>query len=702
MKQKKITMHIHLKVTMLVVFLLFFLVVIKMAYVAVSNNVDGINLSVFAENRNTVKKVEYASRGSIYDANGDLLAQSVNSYTVFAYLSSSRTTDPKKPQHVEDIQKTAEELSPILDISVESLVNSLSKDLYQIDLKRGVTETVKQEIEKLELPGIDFVKSKKRSYQMGSFASYIIGYAKRDDDGEITGEMGIEKYYDSILKGEDGYTEYQSDAYGYPIPNTPQNIKESKSGSDIYLTLDNDIQQIVENAVTKISNARQLDWVTFSVMDAKSGAIVASASNPSFDLNTREGITSYLNPLTSYQYEPGSVMKIFSFMSSIEEGLYDGTKKYMSGTKTLKDGTIIKDFNDVGWGEIDYDTGFAYSSNVAATNLGLELGVERLKSFYQTLGFGSKTGITLPGEYSGQVDFLYESELANAAFGQGMTVTPIQMLQALSVLANDGVMIKPYIVSKIVDADGNVTYEGKREEVATVAKKETIDQMKELMWKVVYDGLSSTKAYQPKNVTLIGKTGTAQIASSSGGYMKGKYDYIKSFAGLFPKEDPKYVIFFSVKRLVGTTSDMAEVISESVEEIAKYAGITKAESVTDTSKIITLNNYISKSVEEVTADLQKQGLEVIVIGNGKNIIEQYPKMEISVVHGDKVFLVSDGDTILMPNAIGWSSKDIGTYLALSGISYVMNDYGKVVSTNIAPGSVLLPDTEVVITLGAYS
>jgi len=380
------------------------------------------------------------------------------------------------------------------------------------------------------------------------------------------------------------------------------------------------VQLILENVLTKLKNEHALDWAQFSVMDAKSGAIVGSATIPNFDLNTLVGITSYLNPLTSYQYEPGSTMKIFSFMAAIENGIYKGDDTFQSGHIILKDGTRINDFNNAGWGVINYDTGFSYSSNVAATKLALNLGVGKLKDFYEKCGFGKKTGITLPSESEGIINFNYESELANASFGQGMTVTPVQMLQALSSLANDGVMVKPYIISKIVNSKGEIIETGTREEVGRIASVTTIERMKKMMYDVVYNGFAYNKGYAPDNVTIAGKTGTAQIASPKGGYLSGEYDYIKSFAGFFPYEDPQYIIYFSTKKLVSSSADIMSVVSSTIKEIAKVMSIGTTQKEEEISKIVTVNNYISKSVDWVLADMKKQKLTSVVLGEGNYII----------------------------------------------------------------------------------
>lgn len=698
--QKRITVKLY-KIILVCVILLFCAIIAKLCYVVLSPNVDGINLTSFANGRNTVEKTLYANRGSIYDVKGNLLAQQVNSYTLIAYLEESRTTDESDPQHVVDKQMTAEKLSPLINTSVEDILKYLNKDAYQVEFgknAKNLTEIEKKAIEELDLPGIDFISSSQRYYKMGQFASYIIGYAKPNEDGKISGEMGIEQYYNDYLEGTDGKKIYQRDAYGYQIPNTPSVTEDAISGSNIYLTIDNNIQIIAENAISDLVKEKELAWATLSIMDAKTGAIVASASSPTFNLNDLNTLETYLNPLVSYQYEPGSTMKMYSFMAAMEEGIYDGSKTYKSGSIQVAD-VKISDFNKTGWGEIPYDTGFIYSSNVASTNLGLELGVGKLKDYYKKFGFGKKTEIELPGELAGQVNFKYKSELANASFGQGITTTPIQNLQGLTFIANDGVMLKPYIVDKIVDFEGNVVLQNERTELGSVVSKETASKMRELMHGVVYNGLSS--AYKANNVVLIGKTGTAQIASPNGGYMTGKYDTIKSFAGMFPKDDPKYIVYFSVKQLVGTAGDMGKVLTKAVEEVAKYANITTEESDLDASKIIEIDNFISRSVEDVKNYASEKNLETVILGDGDTIIKQYPLQGQTVVSGNKIFVLTNSTEYMMPDIKGWSSNEVMTLSRLFGIKCMLEGYGYVDSYSISAGAKVNKDLELVVTLKSY-
>lgn len=670
----------------------FCLIIIKLSYVVLSDRVDGINLTEFADNRNTVRETLYASRGVIYDVDGKALAKNANSYKVIAILSESRTTDPNHPQHVVEKEKTATSLCSILADTEEGkqncynqLLEYFQQDLYQVELGvwGRVSEDKKMAITALDLPGIEFVTlAKKRQYINSSWASYILGYARSNDEGKIVGEMGIEEYFDEELRGVDGYTEYQQDAYGYKMPTSTPITEDATAGSDIYLTLQSDVQNVLENAISKFSKDKQLDWATFSVMNAKTGEIIGSASYPNFNPNTLENLSNYMNPLVGYQYEPGSTMKIFSWLAALENGIYNGEDQYQSGTITLSDGvTKIKDFNNTGWGSITYDTGFAYSSNVAATNLGLKLGAAKLNDFYDSCGFGKKTKITLPGESSGLIDFSYESELANASFGQGILVTPIQMLQAMSIFANDGVMVRPYIVSKIVNADGKIIEEGKREEIKTVVSHESLEKMKNLMYDVVYNGFDYNKLYAPSNVTIAGKTGTAQIAGA-GGYLTGTYDYVRSFIGIFPYEDPEYVFYFATQKYVGNSTDIAVTIASAIKDIANIVNVTKEENDIDENKIIETTQYMSLETKAVVEEVKRLGLVPVVLGSGKYVVGQYPEENHKVIVGSKIFLKTSASDYHMPDIAGWSTNEVIRFCDMIHLKYTLDGYGKVVTFSI--------------------
>ena len=531
---KKIrAIKINIMFVIIIVFI-FLCLIIKLVFIGTGNvTVKDKTLSEFASDRDTVKRTLKAPRGTIYSSDNEVLAKDVNSYTVIAYLEPSRTKDENHPYHVVDKELTAEKLSPIINMSKETILDILNTKIkscdennvcqekvpYQVELGpggRGITELTKDQIEALDLPGIDFISSTKRYYPNGDFLSYELGYAKTDDNGNYKGEMGIESYYNKELTGTDGYIEYQSDLYGYQITSMPSVEKKAVPGNDIYLTIDTNIQMFTEQARTTLEAAKP-EWATVVVVNAKTGEILGVSSSPSFNNNTLE-IKSYYSPFTQNTYEPGSTMKIFSFMAAMQNGVYDGQEKYKSGRLKVDD-AVIKDWNGYGWGSITYDEGFMGSSNVAASHLALDkLGRAKLKDFYNLLGFGKKTGIYpeikgVDTEGTGLVNFRYNTEVASASYGQGISVTAVQMIQALTTLGNKGTMLKPYIVSKIVDSEGNVVLENKRTEVSKVCSEEVATDIIDLMRGVV-DGrskISTGTGYKVKGYDLVGKTGTAEI-----------------------------------------------------------------------------------------------------------------------------------------------------------------------------------------------
>ena len=677
-------------------FLVFiFVLYLQYLYLSLSSNVYGINMQEFANNRNTYSSTLYAKRGTIYDVQGDILATDVSSYTVIAYLDESRTGSSSTLYHVQDKQKTAEALSPLLNMDVDTLLELLNKDAYQVELGpggRGISEVLKKQIEELNLPGIDFIESYKRFYPNGDFASYLIGYAKKNEvmvddklENIMQGELGIEVKYDDILKGTNGYISYQQDRYGYKIPDTPEENVPAIDGSDIYLTIDANIQRILEAEADKIVESYDPEWLTVTIMDAKTGDILGSVSEPSFDPNILN-ITNYENPLTSFVYEPGSVMKIFTYMCAIEKGTYKGDQTYQSGVIDVE-GTKIYDWNKVGWGEITYDYGFEMSSNVGTVNIMQNfLTKDDLKDCLTKYGFGSPTGIDLPRELSGSLVFNYPVEVAAASYGQGITTTPIQHLQALSIIANDGYMVKPNIVSKIVN-NGKVTYERQVTKSDRIVSQATVDKIKELMYNAINDveGGAIGTAYIVDGLDVIGKTGTAQIYDSvNGGYLTGWLDNLFSFSGMFPKDDPEIIMFVSYKRPKnGSNRGLKNMAHSIIESIAKYKGLISDKKDDNDIKTYEIKDYTNLDKEDVLKKLD--GLDIVVLGNGNKIIDQYPK-NTTLVTNDKIFLLTNDKNIKMPDLKGYSRIEAISILSLLDVDYEIEGYGYVTEQSIKAGS----------------
>lgn len=678
------------KFVFMVCLFLFVLIMCRIVYLGVANKVDDVDIKLMAQNRNTQKEEIAANRGTIFDSAGEILAQNVSSYTVIAYLDESRSKDQSTPKHVVDVDDTANKLSPILSMTVEDLKKLLTKDSYQVELGpggRGITEIKKEEIENLNLPGIDFIQDYKRYYPNGDFASYLIGYARNDENGNIIGEMGIEQEFNEELSGSNGYLEYQKDLMGYKIPNTPEVKIDPKNGNDIYLTIDSNIQLFVEQALIKMQEAETFEWATITVADAKTGKILATGSKPSFDPNVKD-ITSYLNPLTSYEFEPGSTMKIYTYMAALEKGTYDGTKTFTSGKKVIEPDTI-NDWNKVGWGVINYDQGFALSSNTGVANM-LETMINKddLESYFKKLGFGKKTGISLPKEVSGQIKFTYPIEIANAGFGQGITTTPIQHIQALTSIANNGTMLKPYIIDKIKDSNtGEIIFKGEKKEIDTVAKQSTIDYIKDLMYKVVHNdpNWATGTDYNIEGYDIIGKTGTAQVVDENGEYSKTAN--IRSFEGMFPKDNPQILIYAAIKGNV-QSSTLSDAIKKIIEDTAKHLNIKASNSEVTEYKTSNMPSLLNKSIETATSKLNQAGITPIVIGNGNKIVKQYPNKNTKIGTSDKVFLITNDSNLTLPDLKGYSSKEVETLCNLldikyniSGSGYVSN-YNEVVENNI--------------------
>ena len=702
----------NIKYSKLVVFFslfLFALMIGRLLQLSVSKKIDDVNLKELASKRTTKTDTIKAKRGTIYSANNDVLAQSVTSYKLIAYLSPKRTTNKNKPQHVVDKEKTAEALAPILGMDKDEVLNYLNrKNVYQTEFGskgKGLTEIEKSKIESLDLPGLDFIESYKRYYPKGNFLSYTLGYAlTNDDDDSITGKMGLELYYDNILKGEDGYITYQKDLKGYKIAGTKEYTKDAVQGKNIYLTIDSNVQFFVEQALTNAKNNYGYEWFTMVIMDAKDGKILGMSSNPNFDPNTRENITNYLDLTISSPYEPGSTMKTFTYMAAMENDVYNGSETYESGTYTTGDGTVIGDWNRNGWGTITFDRGYALSSNVGVINLiNRHMNSAMLRNYFRKLGFGKKTGITLPNEKTGLLNFKYETEIYNAGFGQGITTTPMQNVQALSALTNDGIILKPYVVSKIVDPDTNeVIYKGKKKTGERVASSQTVNKMIGLMSDTV-NGIGNTgSGFRIESGQLIGKTGTAQIAAENGsGYLSGKEDIISSFSGIYPKDDPEIIIYASMKRpTAGSQKGLSTAVKEVVSNIAKYYG----ESVDSTTALDNVTSYklpsfISKKTETVKSTLSSNGINnVIIVGNGDKVIKQYPSKNSTITNKDKVFLVTNDSNVVMPDVIGYSSKDSEILLNLLGIKVKLNGTGYVTNQSIPVGTPITNNMEITLDL----
>ena len=669
------------KLVFIICLLLFCAIIARLIYLNLASEIDGINLKEFAKNRNTTKETLYATRGTVYDSSGEILAQTVDSYTIIAYLDKSRSKNQDKPQHVVDKENTAKKLAPILGMKEETILDILKqKDLYQVEFGtkgKGLTQLQKEAIEKLKLPGIDFIATSKRYYPNLDFASYTLGYVRTDEEtDQMKGEMGIELYYNKELTGTNGSLEYQTDANGYKLLDTEGSpvIKIDKiDGVDIYLTIDNNVQLIVERALNTYFDASKALSGGIVVADAKTGKILATASRPSFDPNIKN-IKNYLDPLISVAFEPGSTMKTYTYMCAMEKGTYKGTDTYQSGSIVLSDFTI-KDWNGYGWGTINYDYGFMQSSNTGIANLikNNYINKDDLHECFKKYGFGEKTNIELPNEVEGQISFTYDVEVATAGFGQGITTTPIQHIKALTSISNNGYLLNPTIVEKIVDTNTKKTvYEYKDKKGTKVASESTVKQIKDLMYQVVNNKEGTGYIYHIDGYDVIGKTGTAEVLNlSTGTYYSSYARSIKSFEGMYPKDNPKFIFYVYLDSPIYDNKD--EMLKSILTDVETYYNVTKLK--TDDKTVYKMDNFINKDIDLVKNKLNSVSIKYEVIGTGKKVVDQYPKKG-NTVNG-KVFLLTNDSNIKVPNISNYSRKEFVNLMDLLNLQYSIEGNGYV-------------------------
>lgn len=680
--------------------LLFLLLLARFFYIQVTGTVDDHDLKKLAEQKHSKKGVLEANRGTIYDQNGHVLAQDANSYKIVAELKGA------KP--VENKEDTAKKIAGVLGKGEDQILAALNKDKSQVEfgtLGKDLTKEQKEQIEALKLPGISFITENARVYPNGDFASYVIGHAKPDEHGISVGQFGLEKSLDKYLGASNGEVAYTGDRKGVSLDGGKVNVKAPKNGDNVYLTLDQRIQSYLEDAMKEASKHYDPKSLIGIVADPKTGKILAMSSKPSYDPNQRN-IDYYFNDAIANAFEPGSTMKIFTLAAAINEGVYNGQDFYQSGTYQVGN-RKIKDHNGgAGWGSITFDEGVERSSNVAFAILGdQKLGPERFRKYIHSFGLDEKTNIDLSGEGSNTILFDQQIQQVTTAFGQGSTVTPIQLVQAATAIANDGKMMKPYTIDKVVDPiTGKVQLEHKPEEVGKPVSKETAAQVRQLLERVVTSPKGTGTAYKVDGYSVGGKTGTAQIPDGKGGYMTGRENYIFSFLGMAPMDDPQLVVYLAVKQPKlkddeNGAQPLADIFKYVTKNSLEYLKI-KPNEVKDPKKYVkeqqtVVPDVTGKTMEEAKKAIDKAKLRPIVLGEGK-VQQQVPKATEQTLKGDRVFLVGDKPT--MPNIQGWALRDVMNLAKTLKLNLKPSGTGYVTEQSVAEGTLLQPGTELDVTL----
>ncbi|WP_144548881.1 penicillin-binding protein [Bacillus sp. X1(2014)] len=683
--------------------LLFFVLLFRYFSIQITGEVDGQPLAAKAQEKYSREGNLAALRGDILDRNGEVIAEDTNAYTLIAILDKKMTTNSKKPQHVKDPEKTAKELAKYLEMDESEIYSILSKGIknhkFQVEFGkegRDITHETKNKIEKLKLPGITFIRDSKRFYPNGVFASHLVGYADRieqkDKSIKSVGKMGIEKSLNDELTGTNGKVNFESDLWGYILPDGKEKITPAKNGNDVYLTIDQKIQTFLEDAMNKAAKEYNPEKIIAIVADPKTGEILAMGQRPSFDPKTKEGIEDgWHNEAIETSFEPGSTMKIFTLAAAVQEKVFNPNEIYQSGSyQVTKRDKAIHDHNYTGWGPITYLEGVQRSSNVAFAKIAKEkLGFEKYREYLTKFGFDKPTGIDLPNETSGKIQFTYPIEKITTAYGQGTAITPIQQIQAATAIANGGKMIKPHVVKKIVNHDtGEVIKSSSSQVVSTPITKETAKEVRDILETVVTSPKGTGGRYKIDGYSVAGKTGTANIPGPNGGYLQGANNYMFSFLGMAPKDDPELIVYVAVQQpeLEGLETGQGAIpVSAIFNPVMKnslhYLNIKPSQ--LEEAKLNKLEDFKGKSVAETVAALKGKGIEPIVIGKGSEVIRHLPESGTTVLQGEKVIIQTNGE-IISPDMTGWSLRDVMKVANIAGLKLNSKGKGFVTHQNIKP------------------
>ncbi len=511
----------------------FFAISVRLFYWQV---VAGNRLKTQAFEQHFTKLRLPATRGEILSSDEFPFVINQSAYLVYA-----------QPGDIPDIASFAARVASVLDMDRVDLKDRLSvSGRVWVPIVHKVASNTVDQLKMLDLPGLGFEKEPKRFYPEASMAAHLLGFIGSNDSGQDTGYFGLEGYYDRDLKGKDGALATERDMQGAPILIADSQRIEAENGRTLVLSVDRTVQQAVEkrlaDAITRYGAAAG----SVVIMDPKTGSILSMASYPNYDpakYNEYEE-SMYKNPIVAESYEPGSTFKVIAMSAALEEKLVTPSMTVDEGGPVRIGDYSIRTWNNQYHGNITISRVLELSSNVGMVTVGKKLGVDRFNAYIRMFGFGQLTGIDLEDESTPQLRDAKEwgeIDLATATFGQGIAVTPVQMVRAVAALANKGVLMEPHIVRELRD-DGTRAVSIRPKIVRQVVSEATAKIMTEMMVSAVESG--EARWAKPKGYRIAGKTGTAQIPVS------GHYDEektIASFVGFAPADDPRFVMLVTLR-----------------------------------------------------------------------------------------------------------------------------------------------------------
>ncbi|MCT2538064.1 penicillin-binding transpeptidase domain-containing protein [Aquibacillus koreensis] len=674
-------------VIMLLFVVMFLTVSGRFLYIQGTGEVEGVFLQDWADKRRTNTYEIEAQRGTIYDRNGMVLAQDRATYRVQAilrdvYYASSESEDLE----LADPRDTADTLAPLIGMEsnevLERIEFGIENERFQVEFgKNGqaLSQEMKEEIDAKNIPGIQLMKESKRFYPNGMFASHIIGFAQQkvieNEDGEtktfVEGITGIENQFNEQLVGKNGSISYQRDKYNVKLLDSKEMVQQAEDGKDIYLTIDQKIQTILEDSMTQVEDQYAPERMTAVVMDAKTGEVLAMSNRPSYNPNQIGEVANWYNDVISTPFEPGSTMKVFTLAAAIEEGVYDPNERYKSGSYKIDEITYpLHDWKTT-WGEISYEEGIQRSSNVAVSKLVWEkMGTETFLDYLNAFDFDQESGIDLPGEQAGRILYDWPIEKLTTSYGQGTTTTPIQLVKAASAITNKGDMVQPFVVSKVVDSKtGKVIEEHSPEVVGNPISEQTSKKVLDTLETVITsENGTGHNVYNLSDYSVAGKTGTAQIPDTENlypgsAYLKGDENYIFSFLGMAPKDDPQLIMYVSVKQpdldlenYESGSAPVSFIFKNVMENSLHYLNIDPDKDSHEPIHTITAPKLVGGSVQDAKMQLEEKGIVVTVIGDGNEVVKTSVAEDQKILPNERVLIITDAPK--MPDIIGWSLRDV--------------------------------------------
>ncbi|WP_335870518.1 stage V sporulation protein D [Bacillus sp. 2205SS5-2] len=620
-----VTVRKRLTYTFLIGIMIFAVIDFRLGYVQFFLGNELTGLAKDSWSRNIPFEPE---RGKILDRNGAELATNQSSPTVYVV-----------PRQIEDPVKTAEILAATLNMSKEKAYGHITKktSIERIPEGRKISYEKAQEVEDLKLKGVYIAEDSTRYYPNGSYLSHVLGFAGIDNQGL----MGLEKYYDKELSGERGSVQFYADAKGKGMPNMADDFAPPVDGLDLRLTIDKKVQTIMERELDNAQALYDPDGIIAIAMNPNTGEIVAMSSRPTFDpANFQEVPQEVYNrnlPIWS-TYEPGSTFKIITLAAAIEEDLVDlENEHFYDPGYTEVAGSTLHCWSRGGHGDQTYLEVVQNSCNPGFVELGERLGKETLFKYIEDFGFGEKTGIDLQGEGTGilfDLDRVGPVELATTAFGQGVAVTPIQQVAAVSAAVNGGTLYQPYIAKELVDPQtGEVVMRNSPIAKRQVISKEASDEIRHALESVVAVGTGRGAFVDSYRVG--GKTGTAQKVD------EGKYlenNHIVSFMGVAPMDDPQVVVYLAVDNPKNTVQFggvvAAPIVGNMIEDIMSALEVQprkdqiEKKAKWDDVPLVEVPDLKGLTKKELSQQLYNLNLDIS--GEGDKVVTQSPLPGVKV------------------------------------------------------------------------